>query len=346
MLVDALGIGPRARERMQLAAARLRARWSPIGFKLAARRRALSAADAAGDRRRRAPPGLHAPARAPRARARERSPTKCSTGSRPTAPRCGPRLRALDARAARVHLAADARGIPERRRTGARACSARVVHLTLDEGYASAHRPADRAVRRGLDRGLPPRVREQGGVLPGGARRIRRRSRRAAVERGDRGLADMAGGGAPRDRGVRRLPASLTRRCCGSRSSTCSKSGPAMVGRMTRVGRRPSHGCSTEQGPTPLRGPAIAARGGDRRDLGDHLELRCRTTGCRACPRLVDHLTLHRASRPTSARRAGGRCRSNASRTAAPRPAEAPELAAVAAAPPPAGCRSAHRGRR
>jgi AcrR family transcriptional regulator len=37
-------------------------------------------------------------------------------------------------------------------------------------------RPADRAIRGGVHRGLPQAVREQGGVLPGGARRIRQGS--------------------------------------------------------------------------------------------------------------------------------------------------------------------------
>ena len=101
----------------------------------------------------------------------------------------------------------------------------------------AADRPADRAVRGHVDRGLPQAVPEQGGVLPGRARRIRRAKRSMRSGRSFESASSWHGGRVRGDGARSSNISSPTRRCCGSRSSTCSKSGPAMVGRMTARSR-------------------------------------------------------------------------------------------------------------
>ena len=131
-----------------------------------------------------------------------------------------------------------------------------VVHLTLDEGYARLTDPQIAQFAgistEAFHKQFPSKEECFLAVLD---EFVARSARVGQAQLRERRL--LAGGRLPRRWSRSSTTSSPTRRCCGSRSSTSSKSGPAMVGRMTRSVESFTE-LLTENGPEPRRGPMVA----------------------------------------------------------------------------------------
>ena len=131
-----------------------------------------------------------------------------------------------------------------------------VVHLTLDEGYSQLTDPQIAQFAgvstEAFHKQFPNKEECFLAVLD---EFVARSARRGQAQLRERRL--LAGRRLPRRWRVRRLPRRPRGAACGSRSSTCSRSGPRMVGRMTRSVEGFTK-LLTDSGPEPRRGPVVA----------------------------------------------------------------------------------------